>query len=163
MNPIIQEITAAQVKKDTTPFKVGDGVRVHTKVREGDKERVQIFAGIVIARKGHGIHETFTVRRISYGEGVERVFPVNSPNIEQVEVERESENMRARLYYLRHRTGKAAVAIKEKDRAAQIHAQHVAAKKAAAAAPAVVPAPAEATAGVVAPPPVAPATAPTPA
>jgi len=73
MNPIISEITASQVKKDTTPFKVGDGVRVHTKVREGDKERVQIYSGIVIARKGHGIHETFTVRRISYGEGVERV------------------------------------------------------------------------------------------
>src|SRR5471030_1778851 len=136
MNPIIQAISAAQVKKNTTPFKVGDGVRVHTTVRDGDKERVQIFAGIVIARKGHGIHESFTVRRISYGEGVERVFPVNSPNIEQVEVERESENMRARLYYLRRRTGKAAVAIKEKDRAAQIHAQNVAAKKAAAAAPA---------------------------
>src|SRR5471032_25885 len=118
MNPIIQAISAAQVKKNTTPFKVGDGVRVHTKVREGDKERVQIFAGIVIARKGHGIHETFTVRHISYGEGIERVFPVNSPNIEQIKVERESENMRARLYYLRTRTGKAAVAIKEKDRAA---------------------------------------------
>jgi ribosomal protein L19 len=69
MNPIIQEITAAQVKKDITPFKVGDGVRVHTKVREGDKERVQVYAGIVIARKGAGIHETFTVRRLSYGEG----------------------------------------------------------------------------------------------
>jgi large subunit ribosomal protein L19 len=132
MNPIINEITAAQVKKDITPFKVGDGVRVHTKVREGDKERVQIYSGIVIARKGHGIHETFTVRRISYGEGVERVFPVNSPNIEKIEVERESENMKARLYYLRSRTGKAAVAIKEKDRSAQIHA----AKVAAAAAPA---------------------------
>ena len=131
MNPIIQEITAAQVKTDTTPFKVGDGVRVHTKVREGDKERVQIYSGIVIARKGHGIHESFTVRRISYGEGVERVFPVNSPNIEKIEVERESENMKARLYYLRRRTGKAAVAIKEKDRAAEIHAQHVAAKAAA--------------------------------
>jgi large subunit ribosomal protein L19 len=64
MNPIITEITSAQVKKDITPFKVGDGVRVHTKVREGDKERVQIYAGIVIARKGHGIHESFTVRRI---------------------------------------------------------------------------------------------------
>jgi len=107
MNPIITEITSAQVKKDITPFKVGDGVRVHTKVREGDKERVQIYAGIVIARKGHGIHESFTVRRISYGEGVERVFPVNSPNIEKIEVERESENMKARLYYLRNRTGKA--------------------------------------------------------
>ncbi len=126
MNPIIQEITAAQVKNDTTPFKVGDGVRVHTKVREGEKERVQVYAGIVIARKGHGIHETFTVRRLSYGEGVERVFPVNSPNIEKIEVERESEAMRARLYYLRRRTGKAAVAIKEKDRAAAIHAEKVA-------------------------------------
>jgi large subunit ribosomal protein L19 len=114
MNPIIQDITAAQVKKDTPDFKVGDGVRVHTKVREGDKERIQVFAGIVIARKGHGIHETFTVRRISYGEGVERVFPVNSPNIEQIEIERASEPMKARLYYLRDRTGKAAMAIKEK-------------------------------------------------
>eukprot|EP00456_Euglypha_rotunda_P043267 TRINITY_DN3386_c0_g1_i1.p1 TRINITY_DN3386_c0_g1~~TRINITY_DN3386_c0_g1_i1.p1 ORF type:complete len:106 (-),score=34.18 TRINITY_DN3386_c0_g1_i1:22-339(-) len=85
MNPIIKEITANQVKKDITPFKVGDGVRVHTKVREGDKERVQVYAGIVIARKGSGIHETFTVRRLSYGEGVERVFPVNSPNIEKIE------------------------------------------------------------------------------
>jgi large subunit ribosomal protein L19 len=115
MNPIISEITSAQVKKDITPFKVGDGVRVHTKVREGDKERVQIYAGIVIARKGHGIHETFTVRRISYGEGVERVFPVNSPNIVKIEVERESENMKARLYYLRNRTGKAAVAVKVRE------------------------------------------------
>ena len=134
MNPIIQAITAEQVKKDVTPFKVGDGVRVHTKVREGDKERIQIYSGIVIARKGHGIHETFTVRRISYGEGVERVFPVNSPNIEKVEVERESEVMKARLYYLRNRTGKAAVAVKEKDRAAELHAAKVAAATAAPAA-----------------------------
>ena len=115
MNPIIKEITDAQVKKEITPFKVGDGVRVHTKVREGDKERIQIYSGIVIARKGHGIHESFTVRRISYGEGVERVFPVNSPNIEKIEVELESEAMKARLYYLRRRTGKAAVAIKKKE------------------------------------------------
>ena len=116
MNQIINEITASQVKKDVVPFKVGDGVKVHAKVREGDKERVQLFSGIVIARKGHGIHETFTVRRISYGEGVERVFPVNSPNIEKIEVERESEPMKARLYYLRNRLGKAAVAVKEKER-----------------------------------------------
>ena len=116
MNPIIKEITSAQVKKDLPAFKVGDGVRVHTKVREGDKERIQIFAGIVIARKGHGIHETFTVRRISYGEGVERVFPVNSPNIARIEIERESEPMKSRLYYLRHRTGKAAVAIREREK-----------------------------------------------
>jgi large subunit ribosomal protein L19 len=119
MNPIISEITSAQVKKDITPFKVGDGVRVHTKVREGDKERIQIYSGIVIARKGHGIHETFTVRRISYGEGVERVFPVNSPNIDKIEVEQESEAMKARLYYLRRRTGKAAVAIKKKENRSQ--------------------------------------------
>lgn len=119
MNPIITEITSAQVKKDITPFKVGDGVRVHTKVREGDKERVQIYAGIVIARKGHGIHESFTVRRISYGEGVERVFPVNSPNIEKIEVERDSQVMKARLYYLRNRTGKAAVAVKVRENRAK--------------------------------------------
>jgi large subunit ribosomal protein L19 len=115
MNPIITEITASQVKKGLPPFRVGDGVRVHTKVREADKERIQIFSGIVIARKSSGIHETFTVRRISYGEGVERVFPLNSPNIEKIEIERESEPMRARLYYLRNRTGKAAVKIKEKE------------------------------------------------
>ena len=114
MNQIIKEITAAQVKTNSAPFKVGDGVRVHTKVREGDKERTQIFAGVVIAHKGAGIHETFTVRRISYGEGVERVFPVNSPNVEKIEIEKESENGRARLYYLRDRTGKAAMAVKEK-------------------------------------------------
>jgi large subunit ribosomal protein L19 len=116
MNPIIKEVTASQVKNDIPPFKVGDGVKVHTKVREGDKERIQIFSGIVIARKGSGIHESFTVRRISYGEGVERVFPVNSPNIEKIEIELESEPMRARLYYLRNRTGKAAVAVKVKTR-----------------------------------------------
>jgi large subunit ribosomal protein L19 len=116
MNPIIKEVTASQLKSDIPPFKVGDGVRVHTKVREGDKERVQIFSGIVIARKGSGIHETFTVRRISYGEGVERVFPVNSPNIEAIEIELESEPMKARLYYLRNRTGKAAVAVNVKTR-----------------------------------------------
>ena len=116
MNPIIKEITSAQERKDIPPFKVGDGVRVHTKVREGDKERIQIFSGIVIARKGSGIHETFTVRRISYGEGVERVFPVNSPNIETIEIELESEPMKARLYYLRDRLGKAAVAVTVKSR-----------------------------------------------
>ena len=114
MNPIINEITATQLKKDLTDFKVGDGVRVHTKVREGDKERIQMFAGVVIARKGHGIQETFTVRRISYGEGVERVFPVHSPNVVKIDVERESVPMRARLYYLRKRKGKAAMAVKAK-------------------------------------------------
>ncbi len=113
MNPIIKEITAAQIRS-VPSFKVGDGVKVHTKVREGDKERVQLFSGIVIARKGHGIHETFTVRRISYGEGVERVFPVNSPNIEKIEVDRESETGRARLYHLRDLKGKAAMQVNVK-------------------------------------------------
>jgi large subunit ribosomal protein L19 len=114
MNPIVKELTAAQVKPAAAPFKVGDGVRVHTKVREGDKERIQVFSGVVIAHKGSGVNETFTVRRISYGEGVERVFPVNSPNVEKIEVERDSEPGKARLYYLRDRTGKAAMAVKEK-------------------------------------------------
>lgn len=111
---LLKEITQGQIKAEKAAFKVGDGVRVHTKVREGDKERIQVFAGIVIARKGSGIHETFTVRRISYGEGVERVFPLNSPNIEKIEVERESVPMRARLYYLRDRVGKEATKVKEK-------------------------------------------------
>ena len=136
---LLDKIESGQLRKNATDFAVGDSVRVHTKVVEGDKERVQIYSGIVIARKGHGIHESFTVRRISYGEGVERVFPVNSPNIEKIEVERESENMKARLYYLRRRTGKAAVAIKEKDRAAEIHAKHEA-EKAAKSAPVAAPA-----------------------
>lgn len=119
MNSIIKEITSVQLKQDVPAFRVGDGVKVHTKVREGDKERVQIFAGIVIARKGAGMQETFTVRRISYGEGVEKVFPIHSPNVVKIEIERESEPMRARLYYLRGRKGKAAMAIREKDRAAK--------------------------------------------
>ncbi|MBP3357819.1 MAG: 50S ribosomal protein L19 [Opitutales bacterium] len=110
---LLKEITKDQIKTDTVKFKVGDGVKVFTKVREGDKERIQIFAGIVIARKGSGLHETFTVRRISYGEGVERVFPVNSPNIAKIEVDRESVPMRARLYYLRDRVGKEATKVKE--------------------------------------------------
>ncbi len=114
MKPVIREITQQQLQADRRNFKVGDGVRVHTKVREGDKERVQIFAGIVIARKGTGIHETFTVRRISYGEGVERVFPVHSPNVVKIEVDRESVPMKARLYYLRQRVGKKASKVKER-------------------------------------------------
>jgi large subunit ribosomal protein L19 len=141
MNPIIKEITAHQINTGLPPFKVGDGVRVHTKVREGDKERIQIFSGVVIARKGHGIHESFTVRRISYGEGVERVFPVNSPNIEKIEIESESEPMRARMYYLRSRTGKAAMAVKKK----RYEEEAVTATPAISAAPATPAAPAAPT------------------
>ena len=114
MNRIIDEITREQLQPDRDNFKVGDGVRVHTRVREGDKERIQIFSGIVICRKGSGIHESFTVRRVTAGEGVERVFPVNSVNIDKIEVERESVPMKARLYYLRDRIGKAANKVREK-------------------------------------------------
>jgi large subunit ribosomal protein L19 len=114
MNLIIDEITSGQIQQGRDNFKVGDGVRVHTRVREGDKERIQLFSGIVIARKGHGIHESFTVRRVTAGEGVERVFPVHSPNIESIEVDRVSVTMKARLYYLRNRVGKAANKVREK-------------------------------------------------
>ena len=116
MNAIIQEITANQVKHKVAPFKVGDGVRVHTKVREGDKERVQIFAGVVIAHKGSGIHETFTVRRISYGEGVERIFPIHSPRVDKIEVERHGQVRRAKLTFLRKRIGKGATLVKEAEK-----------------------------------------------
>lgn len=110
---IIATIEKEQLKT-TTKFNVGDSVRVHTKVVEGGKERIQIYAGIVIARRGTGINENFTVRRISYGEGVERVFPVNSPRIAKIEIEREGSARRAKLYYLRNRIGKQAMAVKEK-------------------------------------------------
>ncbi len=113
MNPIIDIIEQEQQKADVTDFKVGDGVRVHTRVKEGDKERIQIFAGIVIGRKGRGINETFTVRRISYGEGVERVFPIHSPRIAKVDVEKPGRARRAKLNYLRDRKGKEATAVRE--------------------------------------------------
>lgn len=111
---ILDAITNDQLKADRSSFKVGDGVRVHLKVIEGEKTRIQVFAGIVIARKGGGIQETFTVRRIASGVGVEKVFPVHSPAIEKIEVDRESVTMRARMYYLRDRIGKAANQVKEK-------------------------------------------------
>ncbi len=114
MQALLEAITQDQIKPDICKFKVGDGVRVHTRVKEGDKERIQVFAGIVISRKGRGISASFTVRRISYGEGVERVFPLNSPSIEKIEVDRVSVTMRARMYYLRDRVGKQASKVKEK-------------------------------------------------
>jgi large subunit ribosomal protein L19 len=111
---ILEDITKDQLKDDRSDFKVGDGVRVHLKVIEGEKTRIQIFAGIVIARKGGSLQATFTVRRIASGVGVEKVFPVHSPTIEKVEIDRESVTMRARMYYLRDRIGKAANQVKEK-------------------------------------------------
>jgi len=113
MNRIIDAIEKEQFKTQVPTFRVGDSVRVHTRVVEGDKERIQIFAGIVIGRKGRGLNETFTVRRISYGEGVERVFPMHSPRIAKVEVEKQGHIRRAKLNYLRSRKGKEATAVRE--------------------------------------------------
>lgn len=112
---ILEKIEAAQFRKEPLVFAVGDTVRVHTKVVEGDKERIQIFAGVVIGRRGRGLNSTFTVRRISYGEGVERVFPEHSPRVEKIEVERQGSVRRAKLTYLRKRIGKSATAVKEKE------------------------------------------------
>jgi len=108
-------IRDSYTRKDPISFSVGDTVNVHTKVKEGDKERIQVFTGVVIGRRGHGLNESFTVRRISYGEGVERVFPIHSPRIEKVVVERHGSVRRAKLSYLRGRIGKSALAVKEKD------------------------------------------------
>lgn len=110
---IIQALEQEQLRKDIPSFKPGDTVRVHVKVVEGNRERIQVFEGVVINRKGTGVRETFTVRRISYGVGVERTFPVHSPRIEKIEVMRRGIVRRAKLYYLRNLTGKAA-RIKEK-------------------------------------------------
>ena len=112
---LLDKIESEQFRKDSAQFAVGDSVRVHTKVVEGDKERIQIFSGVVIGRRGHGLNEMFTVRRISYGEGVERVFPVHSPRVEKVEVERKGRTRRAKLTYLRKRLGKGATLVKERD------------------------------------------------
>ena len=99
---LLDKIESEQYRKSASSgFGVGDSVKVHTKVIEGDKERIQIFSGVVIGRRGHGLNEMFTVRRISYGEGVERIFPVHSPRIDKVEVERKGSVRRAKLTYLR--------------------------------------------------------------
>lgn len=112
---LLDKIESEQFRKDPAQFAVGDSVRVHTKVVEGDKERIQIFSGVVIGRRGHGLNEMFTVRRISYGEGVERVFPMHSPRVEKVEVERKGRTRRAKLTYLRKRLGKGATLVKERE------------------------------------------------
>jgi large subunit ribosomal protein L19 len=111
---IIQKIEKEQLKPEITPFRVGDTVKVHTRVVEGDKERIQLFSGIVIGKRGSGLNAFFTVRRISYGEGVERMFPLHSPRIAKIEVERQGNVRRAKLNYLRSRKGKQAVTVKER-------------------------------------------------
>ena len=105
----------ASLRSDVPPFAPGDTVKVHVKVKEGEKERIQVFQGLVIARKGGGVRETFTVRKISQGVGVERTFPVHSPVLERIEVERHGQVRRAKLYYLRDRKGKAARIAEKRD------------------------------------------------
>lgn len=108
MEQIIRDIAKEQLKTDLPDFRPGDTVRVHAKVVEGTRERIQIFEGVVIRRKGSGISETFTVRKLSYGVGVERTFPVHSPRVDKIEVARKGKVRRAKLYYLRSLRGKAA-------------------------------------------------------
>ncbi len=105
---IIQALEQEQLRSDIPAFAPGDTVRVHVKVVEGTRERIQMFEGVVIARQGTGVRETFTVRRISYGVGIERTFPVHSPRLDKIDVVRRGIVRRAKLYYLRNLTGKAA-------------------------------------------------------
>jgi large subunit ribosomal protein L19 len=108
-SPILDKIDREQRRESPHPdFQPGDTVKVHAKIREGDKERIQLFTGTVIGRDGSGATETFTVRRISHGEGVERIFPIHSPNITLIEIARHGKVRRAKLYYLRDRTGRQA-------------------------------------------------------
>lgn len=108
MQHVIEAVERGQLRNDIPEFRAGDTVRVHVKVVEGTRERVQAFEGVVIERRGGGLRETFTVRRVSYGVGVERVFPLHSPRLEKIEVVRRGKVRRAKLYYLRNLTGKAA-------------------------------------------------------
>jgi large subunit ribosomal protein L19 len=112
MNPV--DIIEEAQKKDIPSFGIGDTVKVYQKIVEGDKERIQVFEGTVIGRKGGGSRETFTVRKVSYGVGVERIFPLHSPMIEKIEIVKKGDVRRAKLYYLREKKGKAA-RIKEKE------------------------------------------------
>lgn len=108
MNQLVREITKEQLRQDLPNFRPGDTLKIHVKVIEGTRERIQLFEGVVIKRRGGGISETFTVRKISYGVGVERTFPLHSPKLEKIEVARRGKVRRAKLYYLRGLRGKAA-------------------------------------------------------
>lgn len=105
---IIQKLEKAQLRKKVTNFSVGDTVSVHTRIIEGEKERIQVFTGTVIARKGTGVSETFSLHRVAYGEGMERVFPLHSPRIAKIEIVKQGRVRRGKLYYLRGTSGKAA-------------------------------------------------------
>lgn len=130
---IIQKIEKEQMKKDPTPFNVGDSVKVHVRVVEGGKERIQLFAGIVIGKRGTGVNQAFTVRKIASGEGVERGFPVHSPKVAKIEVTKRGKVRRARLNYLRDRVGKRATTVREEAFSADDAKAAKAAKKAAVA------------------------------
>ncbi|MGE5608540.1 MAG: 50S ribosomal protein L19 [Bacillota bacterium] len=137
-NRIVEAVEQSSLKKDVPQFSIGDTVDVATKIVEGEKERIQVFTGTVIARKGRGINETFTVRRIVNNEGVERIFPVHSPLIASVTVKRSGEARRAKLYYLRDRVGKAVRLVekrKEKVEAAPASATGTAEAPAVASTP----------------------------
>jgi large subunit ribosomal protein L19 len=108
MNPVVANIGKEQCTNEVPAFNVGDTVNVHVKIKEGSKERIQVYTGAVIGRDGSGVAETFTVRRVAFGEGIERVFPMHSPNVAKVEVVRAGKTRRAKLYYLRDISGKKA-------------------------------------------------------
>ena len=105
---LVEAFTNEQLKKELPVIRIGDTIRVHNKIKEGNRERIQMFEGTVIAKHGGGISETFTVRRMSYGVGVEKTFPIHSPNVEKVDIIRVGKVRRAKLYYLRDRVGKAS-------------------------------------------------------
>lgn len=114
MHGTMQELEKMQIRTDIPDFAPGDTVRVHVRIREGDKERIQVFEGAVLGRKGSGVHETFTVRKVSYSVGVERIFPVHSPMVKTIEVVTRGRVRRAKLTYLRSRKGKAARIIEKR-------------------------------------------------
>lgn len=116
MNPLVAEIAQASLRTDMPDFRPGDQVKVHVRVIEGNRSRIQVFAGAVIGRNGSGVGEAFTVRKVSFGTGVERTFPLHSPIIEKIEVERRGDVRRAKLYYLRGLRGKAAKIKEKRDR-----------------------------------------------
>ena len=119
MHPILRELDVAHVKPSIGDFEVGDTVDVHVRIIEGEKERIQVFNGVVISRTGGGMAESFTVRRLVQGEGVERVFPIHAPRVEKVEVKRRGRTRRAKLYFLRDRVGKAT-RLREEVRASRV-------------------------------------------
>ncbi len=136
MHKLLALVEKGQLKQESPQFEIGDQVDVHQRILEGTKERIQVFSGTVIARRGGGIRETFTVRRIVQGEGVERIFPLHSPKIAKVEVKRTGAVRRAKLYYLRDRVGKATRLRERKLKPSANGAPKTGAKKTAAPAPA---------------------------